>query len=443
MVGNVPNAAHAAAVEFLMSRIDYERSAPVSYGEREYKLDRMRELLRRLGNPQDALAIVHVAGTKGKGSCCAILSQILISAGLRTGVFSSPHLDRIEERMAVDGLPCPEDPFVDLVEELRPIVEQMDAEAVRAGNHEIGPTYFELTTALALLHFARSDVDLAILEVGMGGRLDSTNVCRSRCTVITSISLDHTRQLGDTLAKIAREKAGIIKQETPIISGVIDPEPREVIAQIAREMNAPLIQRGRDFDFEYNPPRQFEKGGPLGTLLVRSRLKADRQSAVIEDEPLELGLLGRHQAANAAVALAVVEQLRGGGFEIPPQAVRQGLAEARCPARIEQVANQPTVIIDAAHNPASVAALVEVLEDSFSPGQRTLIFATTRDKDVRGMLELLLPRFDRVVLTRYKNNPRGVAIEQLLQIAAELGHTHCSVAEDPQSAWLAARSPAS
>ncbi len=249
--------AREAAIDWLMRRINYERTAFVPYCSRQLKLDRMRQLLTRLGQPDAGMKIVHVAGTKGKGSTSAMIAAMLTAAGYRTGVFSSPHLERIEERFAVDGVPCSADELVALVNRVIPIVRAMDEEAgepASAGDEatsDAGPTYFEITTAIALLHFVERHVDAAVLEVGLGGRLDSTNVCLPVVSVITSISFDHMRQLGNTLASIAREKAGIIKPGVPVVSGVIDPEPQAVIAQIAREHGCRLIQLGRDFDFQY------------------------------------------------------------------------------------------------------------------------------------------------------------------------------------------------
>ena len=425
--------AYDDALALLWERIDYERASGVVYGESEYKLDRMRELLARLGDPQSCAPIVHVAGTKGKGSTAAMTAAVLSAAGYRTGLFSSPHLNRVEERMAIDGQPCPEAEFTELAQRLRPIVAEMDAQAAQTPG-EVGPTYFELTTALALLHFAAQRVDVMVLEVGMGGRLDSTNVCTSAVSVITSISFDHTRQLGPTLTLIAREKAGIIKPGVPVVSGVLPDEPRRVIEEVSRQQQSQIVQLGRDFDFVYRPPRRLELEPQLGRLDYTSQLP-DQPRRELRD--LALGLLGRHQAANAAVALAAVEQLTPRGIAVSEDAMRHGLAQVRWPARVEVVRRRPTVVIDASHNLASVAALLETLDESFSPSRRTLVFAGTKEKDTRGMLSLLLPRFERVIFTRYLNNPRHVPAEELLALAQELGATHCSVAADPAAAWKA------
>src|SRR3954467_3094303 len=233
-----------------MARINYKRTG-VPYQARQLKLDRMRQLLTRLGQPDAGMKIVHVAGTKGKGSTSVMIATVLTAAGYKTGVFSSPHLEQIEERFAVDGQPCTADELVALVNRLVPVVRAIDEEAAAEGDPTGGPTYFEITTAMALLHFVEHQVDAAVLEVGLGGRLDSTNVCLPAVSVITSISYDHMQQLGNTLASIAREKAGIIKPGVPLISGVVDPEPQAVVAQTARDHGCRLIQIGRDFRCEY------------------------------------------------------------------------------------------------------------------------------------------------------------------------------------------------
>jgi len=420
-----------AAVEFLFGRIDYERARSVPYLKREFKLERMRQLLDRLGNPQQDLPIVHVAGTKGKGSTVAMLAAVFSAAGYRSGAFTSPHLDRIEQRIAVDGQPCSAEELVELVHRVRPAVETMDRIASKGDPEEIGPTYFEVTTAMALLHFVRRKVDAALLEVGLGGRLDSTNACTPRLAVITSISFDHTRQLGNTLDSIAREKAGIVKPGVPVVSGVTEEEPRAAIRQICRRRGCRLVELGVDFDFRYRTARHLEQAPAQGKLDFHYRA-GGRQQAYAD---LSLGLLGDHQAANAAVALAVLAELRQAGWKLPEEAVRSGLAGVVWPVRVEVVSRRPAVVIDAAHNPASVDALLRVLDESFACGRRLLLFATTEEKDRRGMLRRLLSRFDRVVFTRYVDNPRAVPAAELATLAGELTGQRYRFCEEPTAAW--------
>ena len=429
------------ALEFLWSRINYERTTTVPYTGRSFKLTRMRRLLELLGNPQNGQQIVHIAGTKGKGSTAAMISAVLTAAGYRTGTYSSPHLDRLEERMSIDGCPCSPAELVSLVEQVRPVVEGLDASVDEDG--DLGrPTYFEVATAMALLHFAQPEVDATVLEVGLGGRLDSTNVCDPLVSVITNISLDHVKQLGDTHAKIAAEKAGIIKQGVPVVSGVLVPEAREVIECVAHDRDSPLLQLDADFAFVYQPPKLLSRTDVHGLLDFRWLCHTDE---LRKYDNVSLSLIGRHQAANAAVAIATIETLRQRGWDISESTVREGLASASCPARVEVVGKRPTVVIDAAHNVASIEALLATLDESFSATRRVLVFATTQDKDCQGMLKALLPAFDVVVLTRYRNNPRYVPPKELAEMAIELAgqsESNCIVCDDPEAAWEVARQQA-
>lgn len=420
-----------SALAYLLSRIDYERSASVSYREDDFRLDRMRELLDRIGNPQLGLPIVHLAGTKGKGSTAGMIASVLSASGYRTGLYTSPHLQRVEERFSLDGVPCPSARFVELAVQVRRAVDEMDRRMEMLGAQKC-PTFFEITTAMALLHFATARAEAAVLEVGLGGRLDSTNVCQPEISIITTISFDHMSQLGNTLAAIATEKAGIIKPSVPVVSGVVAQEPREVITRIARERGARLYVMEDDFDFTY------ARDNAAARLDYRERI--DGRERRLED--VKVGLLGRHQAANAATALATLGRLSELGWSVSEQATREGLATVRCPARVEVVATRPTVIIDVAHNVAAIDALCQVLDEGFPADRRVLIFAASRDKDVRGMLRLVLPRFQHVVLTRYLENPRSFDPEALLEFAETIhsenpgaSATCVEVASDPASAW--------
>ncbi len=464
------------AERFLAGRIDYERTLSMPNSEAALKLDRMRELLRRLGNPQQALPIVHIAGTKGKGSTAATIAAVLTAAGLRTGLFTSPHLDRVEERMAVDGRPCPAEEFAKLIDSIRPEIEAMDRAAAGCSPPEFGPTYFEIITAAALAHFARRQVDAAVLEVGLGGRLDSTNVCSPCLTIITSISFDHTRQLGDTLESIAAEKAGIVKPGTTVVSGVRTDPARAVIRRAAAAYGCRLVELGVDFDFEYHPPRHLEAAPspatfdfsisplPLGegpgvralgegpgkraAANISSPLPLGEGPGVRADRRFALSLLGRHQAANTAIALAAVAELRRDGWKIPQAAVRRGLIEVVWPARVEVLSRRPAVVLDAAHNVASIKALVKTLDESFTVARQLLVLAATHDKDVPGMLRVLLDHFDHVIFTRYTTNPRSVPPEELQRLASAISPrplgegpgvraVPTEIAPTPADAWAA------
>ena len=434
---SIPNA-RAAALDWLFGRINYERQPLPPYPARTLKLDRMRQLLTRLGNPDVGMKIVHVAGTKGKGSTSAMIAAVLTAAGYRTGLYTSPHLERMEERIAIDGTPCSEAELVSLVERIRPHVEAFDEQLAQLG--DMGPTYFEVATAMALLHFADRRAEVAVLEVGLGGRLDSTNVCLPMVSVITSISRDHTRQLGDTLAEIAGEKAGIIKPGVPVVSGVTDREPREVIAKIANLHGCRLMELDRDFRFHDTMPNHWTlpmNSRPTGYVLdFTSTLAGEEQ----QFRGVQLGLLGHHQAANAAVALAALCELQHQGWNIPEDAIRTGLAIVRMPARVEVFPGVPTVIVDTAHNEASAAALVEVVEQH-APHPRLLVLAISRDKEVADIVRILVPHFDRFLITQFVENPRAVSVERLVELVrkelAVHGFSNRSVAEceTPVAAW--------
>jgi dihydrofolate synthase/folylpolyglutamate synthase len=326
--------------------------------------------------------------------------------------------------MQVDGEPISTDELTAALDAVRQAEEQLPSDAA-------GVTFFEVATAVGFLHFARRGVEVGVIEVGLGGRFDSTNVCSPLVALITSISYDHTHLLGDKLASIAREKAGIIKPGHPTVSGVTAPEAEEVIVETCRERGSPLRQLGRDFTLTYEP----------GKVTADS----DRQPrvAVVTAErtwpAMDLGLLGAHQAANAAVAVACVEEMRQHGLPVPDTAVVEGLAGVVWPARLEVLGRRPLVVLDCAHNVASARALVETLEESFPPGRRLLIAAISSDKDVPGILQALAPSFSHAFLTRYVSNPRSVApkkMGEMLERDTQLPFTIC---DDPAAAWKLAR----
>ncbi|MDX1965045.1 MAG: folylpolyglutamate synthase/dihydrofolate synthase family protein [Pirellulales bacterium] len=405
---------YSKAIDYLLGRINYERIPMQPYQRGEFRLDRMRLLLRLLGNPQDEYGIVHITGTKGKGSTAALLSAIL-SREYLTGLYTSPHLERFEERIQINGTPCEPAEFVELVNLVRHPADQIDTDCAQARNYRFdsGPTYFELTTAMALLHFARRGCQLAVVEVGLGGRLDSTNVVKPLVSVITNISFDHTKQLGRTLAQIAYEKGGIIKPNTPIVSGVLANEPRQVITNIALRQNAPLSQLGQDFDFCYLPSPEIGTPARVDYFSRNSAQSNQASSLVPQFQKLDLGLSGRHQAANAALALATISRLQAAGWNVSTAAIEAGLANCRWPARIEVVRQNPLTILDAAHNEASIAALLETLRENYPGRQKWLIFATTREKPVQQMLTQVAGAFDGVILTQYAHNPRAYPLQQL------------------------------
>ncbi|WP_439629770.1 bifunctional folylpolyglutamate synthase/dihydrofolate synthase [Gemmata sp.] len=408
------------AIAFWYGRINFEvRAAQPA----DLKLERMAALLRLLGDPHDRVRTVHVTGTKGKGSTCAMIAQVLRCAGYRVGLFTSPHLEHVEERVQVDGAPISRAELAARVTELAPAVRELEA------GSGPGISFFEIGTALGFLHFCYRRCDVAVVEVGLGGRFDSTNVCLPLVSVVTNVGLDHTAQLGNTLEEIAFQKAGIIKPRVPVVSGVTQPGPRDVVRRIAAEMRAPLWEVGQHFGSD----SVARPGGQEVTVSTPHRTVTS----------LPLALLGTHQAQNAATALAALDLLRASGMPVSDAAVERGLATVRWPARIEPVSERPVVILDTAHNAPSAEALVRTLRDSFpGAGQKAVVFAVSADKQYQDITRILAGYFDRFYLTRYAN-PRAVPPEKLAAVLAEVapGKAFTTHAK-PADAWAAARAAA-
>ena len=416
------------SLDFLYGRLNYEWLG-MPRSPAELRLGRERRLLRLLGDPHDALRIVHVAGTKGKGSTAAMLAAALSASGIRVGLFCSPHLHRLEERFTIDGQAASPGELIGLTDAVRPAVAELDARCADRSYRRL--TFFEIITAMGLLHFARSQVRAVVLEVGLGGRLDATNVVHPALSVVTTISYDHTRLLGTTLEAIATEKAGILKRGRPAISGVREPEARAPIARIARQRGCALRELDVDFTYRYEPPTPPLARPAAGRVAVRS-WRTDWGV-------LDLPLLGPHQARNAAVALASLDVLAEQGLVVDRAAVVRGFATLQWPARVEVLGESPYLVIDGAHNVASAEALAETLRACFPVTHRTLVFGTTRDKDLKGQLRALLPCFDALVATRYVENPRSVPPEDVAAAILELDGRATSVTADPAEALAAAR----
>ena len=411
------------ALAFWYGRMNFEVRAA---GPGDLKLERMRALLRGLGDPHDRLRLVHVTGTKGKGSTAAMLAAVLRAAGYRVGLFTSPHLEHVEERIRVDDAPITPAELAARMDEIAPAVRRLEA----AGGGWPGPTFFEIGTALGFLHFCRRRVDVAVIEVGLGGRFDSTNVCRPLVSVVTSVGLDHTAQLGNSLEEIAFQKAGIVKRRVPVVSGVTEPGPRDVIRAVAQEAGAPLFELRRDFGYDY----LFDAGGPR-VMVSTPRFTSDW---------LPLKLLGAHQGHNAALAVAAAGCLRDAGFTIPDAAVGRGLAGVDWPARVEVVGRRPAVVVDMAHNVPSAEALVATLRQAFPAARRkAVVFAVSSDKQYAAILAVLAGYFDHFFLTKYGTNPRCVPPEQLAEtLAAVWPGRSAGVYATAAAAWRAASSAA-
>lgn len=411
------------AIDYLYGRINYERVQTDRYTTQDFKLDRMRELLVRLDDPQETIPAVHIAGTKGKGTTAVFTAKMLEAAGYRVGLFTSPHIFSFEERIQVNGqTPAPGD-IISLVRQVADVTDQMDQLP-----GQMSPTFFEMTMAMGWLWFRHQRVDWAVLEVGLGGRLDATNLCRPIACAITSISRDHTGLLGSTTKQIAEEKAGIIKSGLPTVCGVEDESAILSIEEICRQQDAELIRLDRDIHLTRE--RQSQSLGSQTLTIQTSRYTyAD----------LVVPFVGSHQLRNAAIAVGLVECLTQQGYNISEQAIREGLASATCPLRIEVVQSEPTVVLDVAHNWASIAALLKTLNQNFSNSHRVLIFAASRDKDVGGMLRQLLPQFESIILTQFLGNPRSLSVDKVGELAASLSGRRFHRATTPAQAWQIAQ----
>lgn len=387
---------YPTALKWLYNHVDYERMRIVTYNNRTFSLERMRRLLGYLGNPHQQLKCVQVAGTKGKGSTCAMTASMLRSCGYTVGLYLSPHLVDLRERITVNGEMISHADMVD-------ILRQIAAVEHHFSDHP--PSFFEIMTAACLKYFSDQAIDIAVLETGLGGRLDSTTVVNPLVCAITQISMDHTNILGKKLPLIAREKAGIFKKGVPAISVEQDPEVGAVFDEVAAETQTPLEYTGKQIEFSY----RFEANRELGP---HSRVCITTPTSRFEHLPVPLR--GEHQALNCGLALAVIDKLKAHGFVLPEDKVIQGLAKTCLPGRMEQVHEQPRVIVDGAHNAASIHALIRALGAHISYDSLVMIFGCGQDKDINGMLKQIALGADKVIFTRAKTNPRAMEPEDLL-----------------------------
>ena len=414
---------YTTALRWLYDHVDHERMRLVRYNEQTFNLARMRRLLQALGNPHAELKCVQVAGTKGKGSTCAMLASMLQSCGYAVGLYTSPHLIDLRERITINAQMIS---YGDMADIFRQIAE-VEQEALG----EQPPTFFEIMTAAAFKHFADQAVDVAVLETGLGGRLDCTTVCNPLATGITRISLDHTNILGAELAMIAREKAGIFKPGVAAISVEQDPEVGAALREVAEKVGAPLSFTGEQIDFSY----RFEANRELGP---HTRVCLTTETSRFEHLPVPLR--GEHQAHNCGLALALLDQLKAHELAMPEEQVIAGLAATTLPGRMEQVWAQPRVIIDGAHNAASITALIRALGAHISYDSLVVVFGTGQDKDVPGMLRQLSLGADKVIFTRAKSNPRAVEPEELMTRFGEISGKMAQTASNlPDALKLAGR----
>ncbi len=402
------------ALDFLYSFINFEHKVLDRYQASKIDADRPRHLLALLGAPQDRYPSIHIAGTKGKGSVAAMCAACLRAAGLRVGLYTSPHLREFRERIRVltpqdpDGR-IPEADFVAHMARVRGVLDQTP-----------GITWFEIVTALGFLHFAQAGVEIAVVEVGLGGRLDATNVLTPEVSVITTLSLDHTQLLGDTLAQIAFEKGGIIKPGIPVVTAIQQPEALGTIERIAAERSAPLTVMGRDWIYE------GVRGVDNSHVARRLKVMAGPDPEFIPPATeFPLVLSGEHQLGNAAVALAALDRVRGRFPALNLAALIAGLATVQWDGRLQLLREgngRPAVLVDCAHNDDSAAQLVRALSDDYHYRRLILVFGAPEDKNVAGMMDRLLPLADEVVVTT-SNHPRSATPERLAEMALERGRS--------------------
>jgi dihydrofolate synthase/folylpolyglutamate synthase len=400
------------ALNYLYSFVDYTLERSYRYTPDRFNLDRVRVLLRAVGDPHRSFRSIHVAGTKGKGSVSSLCASALRAAGYRVGLYTSPHLIRITERIQVDGEEIREAAMAALLEELKPEVARIP-----------GITMFEILTALAFLHFARQKVDFGAIEVGLGGRLDATNVVEPVVAVITSLSYDHMHVLGNSLSDIAREKAGIIKRGIPLVLAPQQHEAERVVEEVARERGAPIIRVGRDWLYApggHDLERQSVFIWPASEQAHMDTFVATAGGEEWAPPRYEIPLLGYHQVINSAVAYAALDVVRRSGVRLEEEAIQEGFRTVFWPGRFQVLSRSPAVIIDSAHNRDSALRLRIALDDYF-PGQPvSLVFGAMGDKDIPGMLAELLPRVSRLILTR-PDHPRAATLEELAALAHGYG----------------------
>lgn len=398
------------AVEFLDRSVNYEEKTDWSYTPAELKLDRIRRLLDHLGNPHRAYRSIHIAGTKGKGSTGALLESCLRQAGLTTGLFTSPHLLTPRERARVNGEPITEEGFRRVMEDMEDYISPR-----RREEGDKPPTYFEILTALALEYFRRRGVEWAVAEVGMGGRLDSTNVLEPEVCVITSIGYDHQDKLGDTIAEIAGEKAGILKPGVPV---VLAPQRYSAAADVVREKadetGCQLVEVGRDVTVTDRRPLTLARDGEPGWQF--SLRDADGQT-----RDCTIRLAGQHQVDNAATAAAALDVLRSHGtLNIDDAAIERGLERARCPARVEFIDGSPPVVLDAAHTVESVRSLASALRVHFGERMPWLVFGCSADKNLPGMMAELAGVCGRLTAVQAEY-PRAADADEVAEAARRAG----------------------
>jgi len=408
------------AIDYLFARTDYEKQERLRYNVTTFNLNRMQKLLSLLGNPHKKIHTVHIGGTKGKGSTATMLARMLEANGYNVGLYTSPHVVHLHERITINSKMISDSEMCGLLNRVYTPVENMS---------KTDPlTFFEIMTALAFMHFVDKAVDIAVIETGLGGRLDSTNVIRPKVVGITSLSIDHQQLLGDTIDSIAKEKAGIFKRGVPIVTVQQEPSAMRVLKSQATAVKAPLSVTGSDIDFSHRFETSREHGPHTRICLTTPTSKF---------EHLRVPLHGKHQAINCGLALAMLDKLKSAGYKIDNGKAAQGLHKVSLAGRMEMIWDDPRIMIDAAHNAASIQALIHAIGQNIPYDSMVVIFGCNNDKDVRGMLEKLQYGADKVVFTR-SNSPKAMSPEDLAEIYTEIcGKMYQTAASLPQALQLA------
>jgi len=403
------------AVRYLLT-LGRELAAPTQAAAAKFDLENITILADRLGRPQRAYPSAHIAGTNGKGSTAAMLESILRCAGFRTGLNTSPHLERINERIRINDQEISDDSFAKIFTRIHVLIEELLAD----GKLRAHPTYFECVTTMAFESFARERVEFGVFEVGLGGRLDATNILHPVISIITRVDFDHENFLGHSLREIAAEKAGILKPAVPVVLAGQHPEAREVILARAKDLQCPVIEPASLFHVE----EESLQGG-----LMRARVTEIASGTVFDLAP---SLPGRFQLQNALNALAAARFLQSRGFRISDDTITQGIANTVWPGRLEKLRSHPEIYLDGAHNPSAARELVAFLEENFAGRRIWLIYAALRDKAVDEVAGILFPRAEEVIFTA-PHTSRAISAAQLAEIA---GHhaPHFSVIPDAEKA---------
>ena len=410
VVSRKPFKTYDEAIKYLFNRTNYEQEKHLRYNVDTFNLKRMEHLLSLVGNPHTKVDTVHIAGTKGKGSTATMLARMLEANGYKVGLYTSPHVVDLHERIIVNSEMISRTAMLGLLNRIYKAVETVSKTSA--------PTFFEIMTAIAFMHFADTKADVAVIETGMGGRLDSTNVIKPKVVGITNLSFDHQKQLGNTIGEIAKEKAGIFKPGVPIVTVQQDPDAMRVLKAQAAAVKAPLSVTGVDIDFSHRFETSSEHGPHNRVCLTTPTSKF---------EHLRVPLLGIHQAVNCGLALAMLDKLKACGFDIDNDKTIAGLAKVKLPGRMEMICEDPRILIDGAHNAASIWALMYAIGQSIPYDSMIVIFGCNEDKDANGMLQELQFGADKVIFTR-SNSAKAKSPDELVEMYAAISGKMCQSA---------------